>query len=71
MGIGVAEGDTIEAVIAVKRGAGKDVLLAMCSVLFSEYIRLEVASNNIPAVRLYEKLGFIKTAEISKWYRIK
>jgi len=71
LGIGVAEGDTIETVIAEKRGYGKDVLLAMCSILFSDCIRLEVASDNIPAVRLYEKMGFVKNAEISRWYQVK
>jgi len=70
LGIGSARGDTVETVIAVKRGAGEDVLLALCSALFSDSILLEVASANLPAVRLYERLGFMKTAELSRWYSV-
>ena len=32
---------------------------------------LEVASTNARAIRLYEKLGFLKTAEVSRWYCVK
>lgn len=71
LGIGSAGGDTVETVIAVKRGAGEDVLLALCNALFSESIVLEVASVNAPAVRLYERLGFVKTAELSCWYTVR
>jgi len=68
LGIGVASGETVETVIALKPGAGRDVLLSLCSCIFADRIMLEVASVNVPAVRLYEKFGFIKTAELSKWY---
>jgi ribosomal protein S18 acetylase RimI-like enzyme len=33
-------------------------------------IVLQVASTNEKALRLYEKMGFIRTKEISRWYRI-
>ena len=70
LGIGSAGGDTVETVIAVKRGAGKDVLLALCNALFCENIILEVASVNVSAIRLYERLGFVKTAERSCWHTV-
>lgn len=70
LGIGIAFDDTVESVIAAKPGAGRSVMLALCSSLFSEQIVLEVASANIPAVKLYEKLGFIKVSEISRWYNV-
>lgn len=70
LGIGIASGDTIESVISVKPHAGADVLLALCSSLFSEKIILEVASVNTPAVRLYDRLGFLKSAELSRWYNV-
>ena len=70
LGIGIASGNTVEAVIALVPGVGPDVLLALTNALFSEDIFLEVASDNIRAIRLYEKLGFIKTKEISRWYKI-
>ena len=31
---------------------------------------LEVASTNEKAIRLYEKLGFLRTAEKVRWYRV-
>ena len=70
LGIGSVDGNIVETVIAVKRGAGADVLLTLCDALFSETVILEVASVNAPAVSLYERLGFQKTAEISRWYEI-
>jgi ribosomal protein S18 acetylase RimI-like enzyme len=60
----------IESIIAVKPGAGRDVMLALCSSLSSERVVLEVASTNEKAIRLYEKLGFLKNAEISRWYDV-
>ncbi len=71
LGIGIAAGDTVEAIISVKRGHGADVMLALCSVLFSENIHVEVASVNSPAFKLYEKLGFTRTVELSRWYSVK
>lgn len=70
LGIGIARDDTVEAVISVKSGAGREVMLALCESLFSESIRLEVASTNFRAIKLYENLGFLKTAEISRWYAV-
>ena len=55
-------------VIAVKPGAGKDVLLALCGILESEQVFLEVASVNLPAIRLYERLQFQQNGELSRWY---
>ena len=68
LGIGIASGDTIDAVISVEPGAGRDVVLALRHAVFSEQIRLDVASTNARAVRLYEKLGFITVQERSRWY---
>ena len=70
LGIGRASGDTIDLVIAEQSGAGKDVVLALASLLTADTVRLTVASANLRAVRLYERLGFIPTKELSRWYRI-
>ena len=70
LGIGIARGEIIESVIAVKPGAGREVLLALCSCLTSERITLEVASTNMKALHLYEKLGFFPVQEISCWYEV-
>ena len=70
LGIGIAQGDTIEAIAAIQPGAGEDVLLALCGALFSERVVIEVASTNVPAIRLYERLGFLKTEELTCWYDV-
>lgn len=71
LGIGVASGDRLDTVISVYPGAGKDVVLALNHTLTSDIVQIEVASENAKAIRLYEKLGFIKTAEISRWYKVR
>ena len=70
LGIGIASGDFIDTVISTKPGAGETVVRALSSVLTEETVRLMVADANIRAVRLYERLGFIKVKELSRWYRV-
>ncbi|MCD7756232.1 MAG: hypothetical protein LUJ09_07935 [Firmicutes bacterium] len=70
LGIGRASGGTIDALAAVEPGAGRDVLLALCSALSEDTAELTVATANLPAVRLYEALGFLTVREISRWYRV-
>lgn len=70
LGIGRASGDTLDAVISLMPGAGRDVVLALKHAISSERIVLLVASTNERAIRLYERLGFIRTAEVSRWYEI-
>jgi len=70
LGIGIASQETIDAIISVVPGAGRDVLCALCHALSGDAVCLQVASANLRAVRLYEKMGFIKTEEVSSWYQI-
>lgn len=70
LGIGWLGEDTIEAIAAVNPGMGKRVLHSLCSVCPGVPLRLEVASENRRAIALYEKTGFIKTRELSRWYCI-
>ncbi len=70
LGIGMASGDKITTVISLQAGAGADVVAALAQTLPSERIMLEVASANHKAVRLYERLGFCKTRELSRWYKL-
>ena len=70
LGIGIAKEDKIEAIASVRPGAGETVLLSLCSALFSENVVLEVASNNEPAIRLYERLGFLETELLRTWYDV-
>lgn len=70
LGIGRASGEMIDTVIAVEPGAGETVVRALASLLTSDTARLQVASENTQAVRLYERLGFVKIKELSRWYRV-
>ena len=70
LGIGIVSGDKIQAIAACQKGAGETVLKALCGVLDTDMICLEVASNNVPALRLYERLGFIKVGVTESWYQV-
>ncbi len=70
LGIGKAKGDFIDTVIAVRPGMGETVVRALAGVLTGETVRLTVAGANERAVRLYERMGFVKTKELTRWYRV-
>ena len=70
LGIGIASGDTIDAVIAAQPGAGREVVLALRHAVSCNEIHLDVASTNTRAIRLYEKLGFVTAQERSRWYQL-
>ena len=71
LGIGWMEDTKLLAIASAKPGAGEQVMHTLMSLAEGADMTLEVASTNERAIRLYEKLGFLKTAEISRWYRIK
>ena len=71
LGIGRVRGDTLCFVASVSPGAGADVVAALAQVSAEPVLQLTVASTNEKAVKLYESLGFIKTRQISTWYRVK
>ena len=70
LGIGMVSNDHIDCVAAVEPGGGRDVVCALVQALICDRVILEVASTNLRAIRLYESLGFVKTAEVSRWYKI-
>lgn len=70
LGIGKASGGKVEAVAAVVQGCGETVMQALCSVLCEEVVTLEVAAQNQRAMHLYQRMGFMQTAEVSRWYRV-
>ena len=55
---------------SVKPGAGERVMRTLLSACSGETLRLEVASTNEKALRLYKRLGFFPTREIIRWYRV-
>ncbi len=70
LGIGKAKDDFIDTVISVVPGMGETVVLALAGLLQSDTVSLTVAGANERAVRLYERMGFAKTKELSSWYRV-
>ena len=70
IGIGIAQDDRIDCVASVEKGCGETVMLALMHALMCDRVVLEVASTNLRAIRLYERMGFLKTAEVSRWYKI-
>ena len=70
LGIGWLEEETLLAVASVEPGAGERVMHSLMSLVEGASVKLEVASTNIRAIRLYERLGFLKTREISQWYDV-
>lgn len=71
IGIGIASGQVVDAVVSLRPGAGQDVLVALAGVLEGEQISLEVALENRRAMHLYQRMGFETKREISRWYQIK
>lgn len=71
LGIGRASGEVIDWVASLRHGAGRDVVAALNHAVMADAVSLTVASENRKAVRLYESLGFLKTKELSRWYRLK
>lgn len=71
LGIGRVKGEEIRFLASVQTGAGEDVVRALTHAINGETAVVEVASINHKAVELYRRLGFIHTAELSRWYKIK
>lgn len=68
LGLGWLEDGKLLAVAAIERGAGERVMHTLMSLVEGQALTLEVASTNERAIRLYEKLGFLKTGLVRKWY---
>ena len=70
LGIGWLEEGLLRAMASVKPGAGERVMRTLLSACSGETLRLEVASTNEKALRLYKRLGFFPTREIIRWYQV-
>lgn len=70
LGVGWLEDTKLLLMAAVVPGAGQRVMHSLMSLVEGADMTLEVASTNERAIRLYEKLGFLKTAECSSWYDV-
>ena len=70
LGIFWLDGNKLLAIVSVQKGAGETVMHTMMSLREGEPMTLEVASTNARAIRLYEKAGFLPTAELCRWYQV-
>ena len=70
LGIGWIDKGELMAVAAVKPGAGQQIMETLLPLMDGQVLRLQVASTNTKAIRLYERLGFRQTKEVSRWYRV-
>lgn len=70
LGIGWIREDTLLVVASIKPGAGEAVMHSLMSIIEGSEMNLEVASTNLRAIRLYEKLGFVKTRQLRRWYDV-
>lgn len=70
LGIGwIRDGELLE-LASVVPGAGERVMHTLMSALPEQVLKLSVASTNFRAISLYERLGFIKIAEKTKWFQV-
>lgn len=70
LGIGWMKGSELLCLAAVRPGGGERVLRTLLTAADSDRITLEVASTNLRAIRLYERLGFFQYGEARSWYTI-
>ncbi|MDO5400852.1 MAG: GNAT family N-acetyltransferase [Eubacteriales bacterium] len=70
LGIGWMEDTKLLAVAAEQQGSGEILMHTLMSLVEGADIILEVSSTNERAIGLYEKMGFLKTKELTRWYRV-
>ena len=70
LGAGWLGGEELKLIAAAEPGTGEWVFHSLLSVEPPEQLRLEVASTNERAIRFYEKMGMVKTAELRRWYQV-
>lgn len=70
LGIGWIRDGELAELAAVVPGAGERVMHTLMSIMPGQVLKLSVVSTNLRAISLYERLGFIKTAEISRWFQV-
>ena len=70
LGIGIVRGSELAFVASLCRDAGSTVVRTLVHAISDSRITLQVASANEKAVALYEKMGFVRIREISRWYSV-
>ncbi len=70
LGIVMASDGELQALASCVPGGGPEGLRALVKTFGWESIRLEVASTNYKAIKLYKSLGFAEKNVISTWHKI-
>ena len=70
LGIGWLEEDTIRAVASLVPGGGEWIVQSMAAQVPDRSLKLEVASTNEKAIRLYQSLGFRTARCLAEWREI-
>ena len=70
LGIGWMGGNELLALVSVVPGMGETVARTLFTTVEDDQITLTVVNTNERAIRLYERMGFLKTGEVSRWYRV-
>ena len=63
-------GEELKLIATAEPGAGERVFHSLLSVNCPEQLKLQVVSTNLRAIRFYEKMGMIKTAQLQRWHRV-
>ncbi|MBR4308426.1 MAG: hypothetical protein IKT58_02400 [Oscillospiraceae bacterium] len=71
VGIGQLKEDMILSIASLRPGLGLDCLCALAAQSQSPKLRLVCAEENLPAWKLYDKLGFSKEEVKEVWYSMK
>lgn len=71
IGLGQLEGSCLRSLAALQRGKGIDCVCAMAALCDNEMLTLLCAVENLPAMRLYDKLGFSRGNVQEVWYHTK
>lgn len=71
LGIGWMEGNKLLALASLVPAMGETVARTLFSSVDTDRITLEVVSTNTPAMGLYQRMGFVITGEVRRWYRIR
>ncbi len=71
IGIGQVQGGMLMSVASLRPGVGIHCVSALAALCQGSKVRLVCAEENIPAMRLYDKLGFSKEDVKEVWYSLK
>lgn len=68
IGLGQIEGEELRAVTTLKRGTGADCVAALAAATHAARLYLLCAEENLPAMRLYDRMGFTRGRVREVWH---